>query len=256
MRINGIDTTSIAKISGIAIASIIKIAGVTLPSPPPGIITAGLVMYLDASIPASYPGTGTAWDDISGNHNSGTLTNGPTYTSSDGGAIIFDGADDYVDFPTTSLSSTGDITICTFLKLDGVQNSYANILDYEHATYNGFVIQQDAGTGPNYFYFAWSNGGGFDFCNFQVPIDNTYFNLTITKIGGTVTTYINGVALYVGYGVSTLVGTGNRVRIAANASGHGRQIKGTIGDFLIYDAGLTSIEVLQNFNALKTRFGY
>ena len=216
-------------------------------------IGSGLSLYLDGTY---YSGTGLDWFDITTNANNGTLTNGVVYSSSNYGVMIFDGIDDYVDFPTTNLSSTGNITIDTFLKLDGIQNSYANIMDYEHATYNGFVIQQDAGLGPNHFYFAWSNGyGGFDFCWFQVPIDNSYFHLVITKIGGTVTVYINGVALYTGYGASTLAGTGNKVRIAANASGYGRQIKGTIGDFRIYDVGLSPVEVCHNYTVLRTRFG-
>ena len=55
--------------------------------------------------------------------------------------MIFDGIDDSIDFPATNLSSTGNITIDTFLKLDGTQVAYADIIDYSHAS-GGFVIQQ------------------------------------------------------------------------------------------------------------------
>jgi hypothetical protein len=59
------------------------------------IATQGLVLDLDAAIQGSYPKTGSIWFDISNNGNNGTLTNGPLYTGSDYGAMVFDGVDDY-----------------------------------------------------------------------------------------------------------------------------------------------------------------
>ena len=52
-------------------------------------------MHLDAGNSSSYSGTGTTWSDLSGNGNHATLVNGPTYSSADGGAIVFDGSNDY-----------------------------------------------------------------------------------------------------------------------------------------------------------------
>ena len=46
------------------------------------------------------PATNTTWTDISGNGNTGTLTGGPTYSSDDGGSIVFDGVDDYITLGT------------------------------------------------------------------------------------------------------------------------------------------------------------
>ena len=54
------------------------------------IITSGLILNLDAGNVASYPGSGTTWTDLSGNGNNGTLINGPTFNSSNGGSILFD----------------------------------------------------------------------------------------------------------------------------------------------------------------------
>ena len=62
----------------------------------PKIVTNGLVLYLDAANKKSYPGSGTTWTDLSGNNNTGTLTNGPTFDSNNGGSIVFDGTNDYV----------------------------------------------------------------------------------------------------------------------------------------------------------------
>ena len=55
------------------------------------IVKDGLVLALDAGNTKSYPGSGTSWSDLSGQGNTGTLTNGPTYSSADGGSIVFDG---------------------------------------------------------------------------------------------------------------------------------------------------------------------
>jgi hypothetical protein len=62
-----------------------------------GLVRNGLVLALDAGRTLSYPGSGTTWTDLSGNGNTGTLTNGPTYSSANGGSLVFDGVDDYVN---------------------------------------------------------------------------------------------------------------------------------------------------------------
>ena len=80
----------------------------------PQIVTNGLVMYLDAANPKSYPTTGTAWYDRSGNGNTGTLTNGPTFNSGNNGSIVFDGIDDYVSL-SSSPNLTNPLTICGFI---------------------------------------------------------------------------------------------------------------------------------------------
>jgi prepilin-type N-terminal cleavage/methylation domain-containing protein len=60
------------------------------------VLTNGLILYLDAGKTTSYSGTGTTWTDLSGNGYIGNLINGVGYTSADGGALSFDGVDDYV----------------------------------------------------------------------------------------------------------------------------------------------------------------
>ena len=94
-------------------------------------VTANLSMFLDAGNASSYPGTGTAWTDLSGNSRNGTLTNGPTYTSADGGAIVFDGTDDFVQC-SGSLTATA-ATFVIWMRRNGSQVSYAGIL-YSRST--------------------------------------------------------------------------------------------------------------------------
>jgi hypothetical protein len=67
-----------------------------------GFVTSGLKLLLDASNQASYPGSGTVWDDISGNENNGNLVNGPTFDTD--GFFDFDGTNDYVSLGSAASS--------------------------------------------------------------------------------------------------------------------------------------------------------
>ena len=69
----------------------------------PKIVENGLVLYLDAGNPKSYPGTGSTWYDRTQNGNNGTLVNGPTFNSGNGGNLVFDGVDDNVQTPLNIL---------------------------------------------------------------------------------------------------------------------------------------------------------
>jgi hypothetical protein len=76
----------------------------------PDIVDSGLVLALDAADRNSYPGSGTTWTDLTGRGNTGTLTNGPTYSSANGGSLSFDGTDDSVNTllnQTTAFGSSG-----------------------------------------------------------------------------------------------------------------------------------------------------
>jgi hypothetical protein len=73
----------------------------------PKIVTNGLVLALDAANTKSYVSGSTTWRDLSGNNNSGSLVNGPTFNNANGGSIVFDGTNDYVDVSnSTSLNPT------------------------------------------------------------------------------------------------------------------------------------------------------
>ena len=74
-------------------------------------VTDGLVLYLNAADANSYVSGSTTWYDLAGSNN-GTLLNGVAYTGSNFGSLVFDGIDDYVDYPASpSLDLTSDLTI-------------------------------------------------------------------------------------------------------------------------------------------------
>ena len=82
-----------------------------IPFSAPAIVTNGLVVNLDAGNPDSYNGGGTNWRDLSGNGNNGTLVNGPTYGSSNGGHFLLDGTDDYISLPSSNFFNFSE-TLC------------------------------------------------------------------------------------------------------------------------------------------------
>ena len=76
----------------------------------PNVVTNGLVVCLDGANLYSYPSSGTLWSDLTGNRNNFTLINGPTYDTSNGGSILFDGVNDYANItynPTLFTSKLG-----------------------------------------------------------------------------------------------------------------------------------------------------
>jgi hypothetical protein len=96
----------------------------------PKIVTDGLVLSLDAADKNSYIGSGTTWTDLSANGHVGTLTNGPTFDSNNGGAIDFDGDNDYVTVPDSSTFDVLalDFTIEIVLKSQGAISAHESPL--------------------------------------------------------------------------------------------------------------------------------
>ena len=72
------------------------------------IVTDGLILDINASYKKSYPKSGTALTDLSGNHANGTLTNGPTFSDSFGGAINLDGTNDFFFVPRNNNNKIND----------------------------------------------------------------------------------------------------------------------------------------------------
>ena len=213
------------------------------------IVRDGLLMYLDAGIANSYPGSGTTWTDLSGTGYNGTLTNGPTYSTAVGGNIFFDGTDDYVDI--------------------GI-NVY-NMGIRRHATFMGWMTSLSVGGGA-YLFSDW-NGLGMtlrfnsttstDFyvygSNRRVTVSytftpETWYHITGVMDGDNMYTYINGVL----GGSQTLgedIGSSpSTLKIAARGDGAGISNQ-RVGNALIYNRALSPAEVLQNFNANRGRFG-
>jgi hypothetical protein len=72
------------------------------------VVRDGLVLYLDAANPKSYPGSDTTWYDLSAKNNNGSLINGVGFDSNNKGSMTFDGINDYTTTTTTPPELLGD----------------------------------------------------------------------------------------------------------------------------------------------------
>ena len=115
----------------------------------PKTITNGLVLYLDAANKKSYPGSGATWTDLSGNSNTGTLTNGPTFSAANMGSILFDGTNDYVDCGNNSSLQITQGTISAWVKSTTNDSTFRGIIvkatNYGLFIKNGYLVTYDWG---------------------------------------------------------------------------------------------------------------
>lgn len=231
----------------------------------PRIVTDGLVFCLDAGNVKSYPGSGTVWTDLSGYGNNGTLTNGPTYSSINGGYIEFDGDNDYVDLGTISTSnvlqmndpSGGGLTVSWWGYFDDTGDNFQRIFDKSNGglASNGWALYSST-TGSNVTTLSLGSGGTTDQAISNSYLTSIWQNWCVTwqKSSGTYVTYLNGVQDATGTRTWNIPSVQTNARIGSWNHSTGREYNGKIASFKIYNKVLTSSEVQQNFNALRGRF--
>ena len=215
----------------------------------PSIVMNGLVLCLDAGNSKSYPGSGTAWTDLSGRGNTGTLTNGPTYNSANGGSIVFDGTNDWVSCSSNPSYNvgTGDFSVFCWMKSNNKSNTQTIMTLDDAATGNGILFYTNPGDGVLRTWIGGSvRNGSIDICN------NTWNFVGVTRISGTVTHYINSISNGT-YIASGSVIANQNLRLGSY-DGSGYMFNGNISNAQIYNRALTAQEISQNFNALKSRF--
>jgi hypothetical protein len=232
----------------------------------PDMIQDGLVLALDAADRNSYPGSGTTWRDMSGNGNNGTLTNGPTFSSANGGSIVFDGADAFalINNPTTIQNQ--DFTVSVWINPEVQNATVISIIDFDHATspFQGWVMQSEDAITNRYFYLAWydgsqfqpTGGGGYGAGKGIQITTSAWQNIIYSKNGTTLLGYKNGSQVYSGTASNSNVSyiSSRNIRIGGCVAIAGRNFKGNISLAQIYNRALSASEVRQNYNAQKSRF--
>jgi hypothetical protein len=221
----------------------------------PKIVTEGLVLYLDAANTKSYPSSGTTWRDLSRSGTNGTLTNGPTFNSGNGGSIVFDGVNDFVDLGVTNLSTTlPSLTLNFFLKITKVNTKQAIISSYTSSPQGGWGIELLANNTLNFFGFT--NTTTFtDVQTTQTYELNQILNICCIFGNSTFIIYVNGVQSGLKSGVSTIYRT-STIRLGITPPPTAViPFQGNIYLASIYNKALTPQEVLQNYNATKSRYG-
>lgn len=224
-----------------------------------GIVTNGLVLNLDAAKKDSYPGTGTSWRDISGNVNNGTLTNGPTFNTGSGGNIVCDGIDDYIDCgnAASSIRGTQYFTVEIFGKKPSAGSDF-HVGAWTATNRQGFFLQWY--TDGNVYFGINNNTYNHNrvslsytsnFYHFVGVFDGTQASdankgkIFINGVQQVVTTYLTWITSVPTTQVNFYIGYLPNYGYGTNSSAIVR----------LYNRALSASEILQNYNATKTRFG-
>ena len=208
------------------------------------VVTSGLVLYEDASNILSYPGTGTNWYDLSGNNNTGVLTNGPTFNSL--GYITFDGTDD-----TVSISDNSTLNITTGISLEAIiyptkSTGTQNVICKSSSSQNnGYIYPRtDNGWVDSIFYLNTTTG--WNTLATTWPSLNNWHHTIATWDGSTMKIYING-QLSASLSVTGTITTNSNPLTIGNQPGYGEYYGGRINSNLVYNRALSATEVLQNY---------
>jgi hypothetical protein len=220
-----------------------------------GIVTDGLVLWLDAGISPSYAGSGTTWTDLSGNKNDGTIS-GASYSN---GALSY-GITSVTTLPMTKLRPTNAITQeCWVLFTSNVAQVMIGA-QYGNSSDNSYAIWVIS---PNSWAGGINIGGTFNYRTYASTINmNTYYHMTHTYDGSNQKLYLNGTLVLSWATTGSIVYDVNNTLLAVgndwNSGYDGGANIGVIGNLAkvsIYNRALSASEVLLNFNALKSRFG-
>jgi hypothetical protein len=218
------------------------------------IVSNGLVLNLDAAQLRSYPGSGTAWSDLSGNANNGTLTNGPTFDSGNGGSIVFDGTNDIITSFPTQISGNGSKTIESWIYV--TSSSRGGLCGTRGGNTTGWVFAVNRTTSGNLTYYHTGTVSTLEIS--AGILQNAWYQcgVTYSTSNAEVKFYVNGIQSGTTFTSVAAINTSayNGV-IGREGDNTNFPYKGNIAITRIYNRVLTDSEILQNYNAVKSRFG-
>lgn len=218
-----------------------------------GIVRNGLLLDLDAGISSSYPGSGSTWTDLSTNSTAVNLSS-TSYTTDAGGGISFSSSASSANF-TATLNFSGGFTLETWIKHTGVVST-ARVQRYMtigSSPLEGPVLRHNSASNGSLHGYLFDSGNTFREIDVAGQIlTNTYYHLVYTYDGTTFRLYKNNVQ------VGTLVAT---VTLPTLGTTHGlapggvEYFEGNMYAARYYNRALTAAEILQNYDALRNRFG-
>lgn len=227
----------------------------------PSPITDGIVLNLDAANVRSYPGSGTAWSDLSATGNNGTLVSSPTFVNTNGGTLEFNGTSQYADcgYNSTIYNLTQNFTVETWIRWTGAVATSGNgqwiIANVDVSTTNG-GFQQGYIPGTGFYFGTYGNlvAASYSF----IPTINTWYCLTGIKSSTSgYFVYLNGIQVASTVNLTAAGAASRNLRIAhreRDGAGTG-YFPGYVPSVKIYNRALTANEISLNFNALRGRFG-
>jgi hypothetical protein len=220
------------------------------------IVLKNLSLWLDASIPDSYPAGDITWKDLSNNKNNLSFVSNPIYNKEGLGNLVFDGVDDYAQAASTdSLNfGTSPFTICfvTYRTAFGLQGG--SFINKGPTTATGWGSRDG-------IFVVHSSLGEFARCAFS-PTSFVWQHHTIVVQQNTspyINYYRNGVlfASSITENVARLGSVSNAANLQvafSSAGGLLRYFKGSLPLIQIYNAELNLQQIQQNFQATRWRF--
>ena len=219
------------------------------------IVRGGLVLHLDAANVKSYPGSGTTWNDVSGNANHGTLINGPSYNS--GESFSFDGTNDGANFGDVVFGSVFSISI--WLKGDPTQtSSYCGLSGKAGiGNFGAGGLYGNAANSYVRFGFVDTVGGQREVSNsgYTDLLSTSWVNYIGTYDQTNLKLYRNSVEIAIGAYSQTPVSTNDPYGLGHRPTSGAYYFKGSISNSMVYSRALSASEVKQNFEALRGRYG-
>ena len=223
------------------------------------IVTDGLVLALDAGNIKSYNAgvSTTTWTDLSGRGNTGTLTNGPTYSSANGGSIVFDGTDDRGTFtsPITSSSPQTYEIWTNAIASASAADAYGYLLHNNNVASTIGSSYLTIGIKPTQRYFGCFNGALNTMDTGTIVSTSNIVQIILSWDGSTQRLYVNGVLKDFEELSVTPQNFSTTTSFGDDKSTTYRMIQGNIYSIKVYSRALTASEVSQNFNALRGRYG-
>lgn len=212
----------------------------------PNVFLDDIVLHLDGGNIKSYVGSGTDWIDLSKNNNNGVLTNGPTYSSANGGSIVFDGSNDCVVVNNNAniLSKTNYTKISWFYISSYLYNIISGGNSGQHAMW--LAGTENLRAGHNGY---WSTVVSTT----KLSLNTWYFGAVSFNTTTGWKLYVNGVQEATSNDTTTYTGD-DEILIGAYGTGS-NLFHGRIATAQVYNRVLTDQEILQNYNATRTRFG-
>jgi len=235
----------------------------------PRIVNNGLMLHLDAANLKSYPGTGTTWFDISGNGRNATLFNGVAYSSEKSGCLDFNRTtDSYATIPHDAAISSQVFGASTTFTLSGwfVVDEYVDYATLIQKAFGGSYSNSTNGiwmeSTNEILGISASNVGSNPAGSFARVYYNAtpgqWYNVVWTGDGTTARLYVNGVLINsILFSSLTVARSENSssITIGTRSTGSTPELDGRIAVVTAYNIGFTQNQVLQNFNALRGRFG-
>jgi hypothetical protein len=208
---------------------------------------------MPSGLAAAYPfdeTTGTTAADASGHSLTGTLTNGPTWSSGKhGGAVNLDGLDDYVNLgDPTELRITGSATISAWINSSAFPWDDAAIVSKYGS--NGFQLDTTIDRGPRTIGFKLTNSSGGDMFRYGATALqlNTWYHVAgvYNAAAGTLDVYLDGQldnGALVGTVTTSQENSTQNVHIGRRPGNSGFEFAGRIDDVRIYNRALTAGEI-------------